>query len=98
MLVKLLSGPLYPASASFTALVALILMMPLLCLYANVMGILGGMVVGVGMLNIGFIEYYNETAKAIKPDILVFYHTDGSVEPIIPDLIEVGVDILEVTR
>jgi len=39
-------------------------MMPLLCLYANIMGILGGMVVGVGMLNIGFMEYYNETAKA----------------------------------
>ncbi len=38
---------------------------PLLCLYANVMGILGGMVVGVGLLNIGFIEYYNETAKAV---------------------------------
>jgi len=46
-------------------MLALALMMPLLCLYANVMGILGGMVVGVGMLNIGFIEYYNETAKAV---------------------------------
>ena len=46
-------------------MLALALMMPLLCLYANIMGILGGMVVGVGMLNIGFIEYYNETAKAI---------------------------------
>ena len=47
-------------------MLALALMMPLLCLYANVMGILGGMVVGVGMLNIGFIQYYNETAKAIN--------------------------------
>jgi phospholipid/cholesterol/gamma-HCH transport system permease protein len=46
-------------------IIALAVMMPLLCLYANIMGILGGMVVGVGMLNIGFIEYYNETAKAI---------------------------------
>jgi phospholipid/cholesterol/gamma-HCH transport system permease protein len=46
-------------------LLALVLMMPLLCLYANVMGILGGMVVGVGLLNIGFLEYYNETAKAV---------------------------------
>ncbi|MGP8106437.1 MAG: MlaE family ABC transporter permease [Desulfobaccales bacterium] len=46
-------------------MLALALMMPLLCLYANVMGILGGMVVGVGMLNVGFIEYYNETAKAV---------------------------------
>jgi phospholipid/cholesterol/gamma-HCH transport system permease protein len=47
-------------------MLALALMMPLLCLYANVMGILGGMVVGVGMLDIGFIQYYNETAKAIN--------------------------------
>ncbi len=47
-------------------ILALALMMPLLCLYANVMGILGGMLVGVGMLDIGFIQYYNETAKAIN--------------------------------
>jgi phospholipid/cholesterol/gamma-HCH transport system permease protein len=46
-------------------LLALVLMMPLLCLYANIMGILGGMVVGVGLLDIGFLEYYNETAKAV---------------------------------
>jgi phospholipid/cholesterol/gamma-HCH transport system permease protein len=46
-------------------MLALALMMPLLCLYANIMGILGGMVVGVGLLNIGFVEYYNETAKAV---------------------------------
>ncbi|MDZ7580734.1 MAG: ABC transporter permease [Deltaproteobacteria bacterium] len=47
-------------------ILALALMMPLLCLYANLMGILGGMVVGVGMLDIGFIQYYNQTAKAIN--------------------------------
>jgi len=46
-------------------MLALALMMPPLCLYANVMGILGGMVVGVGLLDIGFIEYYQETAKAV---------------------------------
>jgi phospholipid/cholesterol/gamma-HCH transport system permease protein len=46
-------------------MLALALMMPLLCLYANIMGILGGMVVGVGMLDIGFIQYYNETAKSV---------------------------------
>jgi phospholipid/cholesterol/gamma-HCH transport system permease protein len=46
-------------------MLALAVMMPLLCLYANIMGILGGMVVAVGLLNIGFIEYYNETAKAV---------------------------------
>jgi len=47
-------------------MLALALMMPLLCLYANLMGILGGMVVGGGMLDIGFIQYYNETAKAVN--------------------------------
>jgi uroporphyrinogen decarboxylase len=33
-------------------------------------------------------------AKKVKPDVLVFYHSDGNIEPIIPELIEVGVDIL----
>jgi uroporphyrinogen decarboxylase len=33
-------------------------------------------------------------AKKIKPDMLIFFHTDGNVEPIIPDLIEIGLDIL----
>ena len=47
-------------------MLALAIMMPLLCLYANVMGILGGMVVGVGILDISFIEYYNETVKAVR--------------------------------
>ena len=47
-------------------MLALVLMMPLLCLYADVMGILGGMVVGVGMLDIGFIQYYNQTARRIN--------------------------------
>jgi len=33
-------------------------------------------------------------AREIKPDLLVFYHSDGNIEPIIPELIEIGVDIL----
>jgi uroporphyrinogen decarboxylase len=33
-------------------------------------------------------------AREAKPDILVFYHGDGNLQKIIPDLIEVGVDIL----
>lgn len=33
-------------------------------------------------------------AKAIKPDLLVFYHSDGNCAAIIGDLIEIGVDIL----
>jgi phospholipid/cholesterol/gamma-HCH transport system permease protein len=44
---------------------AITFMMPLLCLYADLMGILGGFVVGTGMLDIGFREYLNETQVAI---------------------------------
>ena len=44
---------------------ALTLMMPLLCVYADLMGILGGMMVGVGMLNLGAVEYINQTKNAI---------------------------------
>lgn len=36
-----------------------------------------------------------DTAKNINPDILIFYHSCGFVEPFIDDLIEVGVDILD---
>lgn len=32
--------------------------------------------------------------KEANRDALVFYHSDGKIEPIIPDLIEIGVDIL----
>lgn len=35
-----------------------------------------------------------EAAKTIRPDILVQYHTDGDCRAVIPELIEVGVDIL----
>ena len=40
-----------------------------------------------------FIEIVR-AAREIKPDILVFYHSDGDCDDIIPDLIEIGVDIL----
>ena len=33
-------------------------------------------------------------AKAVKPDVLVHYHSCGHVTPFIPDLMEIGVDIL----
>ena len=46
-------------------LLALTVMMPLLCLYADLMGILGGMIVGVTMLDINVVEYYEQTKNAI---------------------------------
>lgn len=35
-----------------------------------------------------------KAAKAENPDVLVAFHSDGHMEPVIPDLIEIGVDIL----
>jgi len=43
----------------------LTLMMPLLCLYADFMGVLGGLIVGVGMLDLSVLEYYNQTKSAV---------------------------------
>jgi uroporphyrinogen decarboxylase len=33
-------------------------------------------------------------ARHARPDVLVFYHSDGDVRAAVPDLIEIGVDIL----
>lgn len=46
-------------------MLALILMMPLLCLYADVVGMLGGLVVGVGMLDLTAAQYMTQTISAI---------------------------------
>ncbi len=47
-------------------ILGLTLMMPLLCLYADLMGILGGLIVGVAMLDLNMIEYYNQTKAAVS--------------------------------
>lgn len=46
-------------------MLALVLMLPLLCLYSNFMGILGGGVVGVGLLDISPTHYFLETRAAL---------------------------------
>jgi phospholipid/cholesterol/gamma-HCH transport system permease protein len=46
-------------------ILALVLMMPLLCLYADMMGILGGSIVGLGMLDLSLPLYWNQTMSAI---------------------------------
>ena len=33
-------------------------------------------------------------AKRVNPDVLAYYHSDGNILDIIPDLIEIGVDVL----
>jgi phospholipid/cholesterol/gamma-HCH transport system permease protein len=45
---------------------ALIVMMPLLCLYAIVLGILGGAIVGVGILGLSPEQYLNQTVQALR--------------------------------
>ncbi len=46
-------------------MLALVVMMPILCVYADVMGIIGGLIVGVGMLNLGWVEYLNQTKASL---------------------------------
>ena len=44
---------------------ALILMMPLLCIYSDFMGILGGLLVGVGVFDISATQYLAQTQQAL---------------------------------
>ncbi len=46
-------------------MLALICMMPLLCIYADLLGIAGGAIIGVGMLDFSFYEYILQTKSAI---------------------------------
>ena len=46
-------------------ILALCLMMPLLCLYADALGVLGGSVIGIGMLKLPPITYFNQTFHAV---------------------------------
>ncbi len=41
-----------------------------------------------------YLKRLIEGVKQINPDIHIFYHSDGWIEPIIPDMIEVGIDVL----
>ncbi len=47
-------------------MVALVLMLPLLCLYADLMGILGGGLIGISMLDISPMQYYIQTTAALN--------------------------------
>ncbi|MCK9574203.1 MAG: ABC transporter permease [Candidatus Omnitrophica bacterium] len=47
-------------------ILALVVMLPLLTLYADFMGILGGYVISTGVLGINPVEYLNHTQSAVK--------------------------------
>ena len=40
------------------------------------------------------LEKLIRTVKSLRPDIFLLYESDGNIEPIIPDLIDIGVDVL----
>ena len=45
---------------------ALVLMMPILTIYADLMGVLGGVIISVGMLHLNPVEYGHHTQQAVK--------------------------------
>jgi phospholipid/cholesterol/gamma-HCH transport system permease protein len=47
-------------------MVALVIMMPLLCLYADLMGVLGGLFVGIMLLDLNVHEYINMTRESVS--------------------------------
>lgn len=47
-------------------MLALMLMVPLLTLYAAFVGMLAGLIVSMTVFNIGFFEYYTETLRALE--------------------------------
>jgi phospholipid/cholesterol/gamma-HCH transport system permease protein len=53
-------------------MLALILVMPLLCLYADLMGIVGGALVTVSFFDVSLVQYLDRTAEAIHlPDLSI---------------------------
>jgi len=47
-------------------LLAVVLMMPVLVIYADLMGIVGGFLISAGMLHLNGMEYLNHTQAAVK--------------------------------
>jgi len=57
-----------------------------------------GMMISVEMFRRWLKPWYAraaETARMIKPDIHIFYHSDGDIRPILDDLVEAGINVLE---
>ena len=46
-------------------MLALMLMLPLLCVYADLLGMVAGLLIGTGLLDLSLVEYINETRKAV---------------------------------
>ena len=48
---------------------ALMVMTPLLCVYADLVGMGAGLLIGTGLLDMSLVQYVNETQKAVRSDI-----------------------------
>jgi phospholipid/cholesterol/gamma-HCH transport system permease protein len=46
-------------------ILALVIMMPLLTLYADLMGILGGFIISIGLLGLNPVEYWQHTQSSV---------------------------------
>jgi len=60
-------------------MLALILMMPLLTIYSDLFGILGGLFVSVTAFDIGIVEYLHRTQEAVKVRHIMVGLTEASV-------------------
>ena len=60
-------------------MLALIAMMPLLTVYSDLVGILGGAVVGIGMLGLSHTEYFEQTRAAVHVSDFLIGITKSSV-------------------
>lgn len=60
-------------------ILALVLMFPLLVLYADALGIFGGYLVGVGMLDLSSAEYIEQTRQAIDINDIILGVVKGAV-------------------
>jgi phospholipid/cholesterol/gamma-HCH transport system permease protein len=64
-------------------LFALILMMPLLTLYADLLGIMGGAIVGVGIMDITMVQYFTQTQESLDLTNMALGISKGGIYGII---------------
>ena len=64
-------------------LFALVLMMPLLTLYSDLLGIMGGAIVGVGMMDITLVQYFTQTQASLDLTNIALGISKGGIYAII---------------
>lgn len=69
---------------------ALFIMMPLLCVFSNYIGILGGMLVAMLMLDVSMVEYINQT----KNSITLMHASTGVIKSTVFGILIAGIGCL----